>query len=587
MIAHRGTLRSLGDRIGGPNSVTWPGFIITLVLALSLNLVTVGLNSGEAFRRGLVALVVGQCAAYALLVVARGTVLRGARIRPMPVRTVITFAIASLIGGIAAGIVTATATGTDPPPQSPPDPATAIVALSGTLVSATVVLAVSALIVDTWREHRANVIRVMALEARIAHSRQARSHVADEAADAVRDQLTVAIAERLSTLETLDSARMADALNTVVDDVIRPMSRALFVPSQAPQELLHRHVRTDYRVSVRDATNPPLLLAGWMAILIGMLVFFATALSQGLVGALQITGVTILTIILICLVANAVFVRIMNTLTVTGRLIALIVSIVILTLALVVVWVTLTPLDGNQLQLWALASVVVTIAMMLTGAKLGSAITARQQHEIFDLEELAHWEEARSRLVHWEASSALAEALHGPVQSSLLAAALRLEAAATADGSIHGWTDARTVIDAAIEAFTRGIGNDSDVGTTLTSLQRTWSPLCDVRWHIDQTTFDRLSHDAIGARAVSAILIEACSNAVRHARAERVHVTVASATPGHLSIVVEDSGTSEPNSDNPPGGGSALLDAVCLTWSRSRNSEGSTLTAVVPIASQG
>ncbi len=89
MSSRKDVMRMIRARIGGPNSVTWPGFAITLALAVALNLVAVGMISAEEFRQGLISILLGQSAAYFLLAIARWTILSSAKVRPRPVRTLV------------------------------------------------------------------------------------------------------------------------------------------------------------------------------------------------------------------------------------------------------------------------------------------------------------------------------------------------------------------------------------------------------------------------------------------------------------------------------------------------------------------
>lgn len=176
----------------------------------------------------------------------------------------------------------------------------------------------------------------------------------------------------------------------------------------------------------------------------------------------------------------------------------------------------------------------------------------------------------------------MAEALHGPVQSALLSATLRLAQSRPAQDVQRTLCEVRTTVHAAIERFAEGVQTRPDLDAALQLTRRTWSPVCRITSAVSAAAAERLDVDPSAGRAVTAVITEACSNAVRHAHAQAIAIEIDLPADGELRAVITD--VSQPHTTaGAPGGGTALLNAVTLRWQRVEREDGSTVTAVLPV----
>ena len=191
---------------------------------------------------------------------------------------------------------------------------------------------------------------------------------------------------------------------------------------------------------------------------------------------------------------------------------------------------------------------------------------------------------ARMRQQIWFARRNLTWVLHGPVQSALLSAALRLES-----GLAVGPEDRALIHDSIIEAYARlSIGGPShpDFARFSSDLARLWSGICEIEIRDPDALIARLDADPASTASLIEITTESVSNAIRHGGATFVSLTVSDAKVGLVTLVVTDNGTG-PSSGSEPGIGSDLYASLAHEWSLTGSVAGTTLTASVPWAPQG
>lgn len=187
----------------------------------------------------------------------------------------------------------------------------------------------------------------------------------------------------------------------------------------------------------------------------------------------------------------------------------------------------------------------------------------------------------RTRQLLWFHQRGLARALHGPVQSAVTAAALRLDDAARNDAI------SPSVVDAVRADLMRtlDVPSDSDASTTslddgIARIVGTWEGVCDVNAAIDERSSAVLDTDPVLRACVMDVLTDATSNAVRHGRA--AHVTIAlTCDAAALALAIQDDG-SAPIQATRSGLGTTLLDDCALSWSLTQDDRGHRLQVLLP-----
>ncbi len=178
--------------------------------------------------------------------------------------------------------------------------------------------------------------------------------------------------------------------------------------------------------------------------------------------------------------------------------------------------------------------------------------------------------------------AAWAQALHGPVQSAMIAAAIRLDRA-------H---QAGTLDDAAVAAACQPVWDALEAAKAASTdsvtwqdgiarLHSLWDGLIDLRIEVSPNALERLDRGGPCRAASLEVLTEALSNSVRHGQAKAVSVTIGIGDDQTLLLQVVDDGQAA-DATSPNGLGQALFDEVSVQWSRRREGGVNALTIELP-----
>jgi signal transduction histidine kinase len=185
---------------------------------------------------------------------------------------------------------------------------------------------------------------------------------------------------------------------------------------------------------------------------------------------------------------------------------------------------------------------------------------------------------ARMRQEIWFTQQNLAWVLHGPVQSALISASIRLESGAVRDAA-----DRAAILSSlhrAYELLTTagpGVPDFNDFATELTGL---WQGVCTISFNDSDQVMDRVAADPAATYAVIEVVREAVGNAIRHGDATSVDITISDHTDGLVGLVITDNGRGL-SKDATPGIGSDLFDSLAYSWSRDSSATITTINAVL------
>ena len=195
------------------------------------------------------------------------------------------------------------------------------------------------------------------------------------------------------------------------------------------------------------------------------------------------------------------------------------------------------------------------------------------------------WEVARAGETQWQQRRALSRALHGPVQSAIGGAAVRLDLALQSGEPTEMLIDElrQRVVDA-IDLL-GAQQPDVDLAAAISQLQAVYQGACEIELHAKVPAMRRLAADSTCSTASTDLISEAVWNAIRHGKARHVLIDVTPTTPATIRITVQDDGTAnEADHDARTGLGTQMLEEVTLEWSRTYTSSGTTLVALLPTA---
>jgi two-component sensor histidine kinase len=220
----------------------------------------------------------------------------------------------------------------------------------------------------------------------------------------------------------------------------------------------------------------------------------------------------------------------------------------------------------------------ITIAWCIAAVQIIERRRRLGEQELLDTNEQLQISISQMRQELWLYRRDLIWVIHGPLQSALISAALKLQAPEPL--SAREMIDLRSHIDSAYATLDSGDHEGPDFSGFLTSIRQLWEGLCTITVSDPHDVSPRIDESLPMAAAVTEIIREAVGNAIRHGGATTVAIALDSDDERLLSIVVTDNGTGVVEGASP-GLGSALFDALAFRWSRETSTHGTTVRAEV------
>ncbi len=559
-------LRSLLRRVGGASAVSRPAFWVLLAVSLiahTAEATTSGVPTRQLPVRA-VFVVIAVVAAYGAMLLLRRLVLRDAAEQPRPWRALLIYVAAGVVRGVVLSGLLALVLD---------EPAQLVFRIGAAIAVLVPMLAITAAMVDVLREHAARRDELVTRNAELIAARDdALDRAAAERADAAR-RIQLLLADRLAALDA-GPADAAARLRADVAEVIRPLSHRI-VPAVGRVAAVPTDAAIRWREVWRDASlGRPIRPA------LGAIGFVATIPSL----AARSPGTGLLPTPLDAIAgALCIGLCVFATLTLAARAVhpvlpglrpvprtALLAGTLLLALAVTAALsgfavhaLTGGPNTAITLSILTVGMLVAVLIALLQGIEhLLNAVDA----ELATTNAALEHEVARVNAVAWHQRNQLAVALHGPVQTAVTAAAMRLEQAPVGDA--EALAAARELIGDAIGRLDTRSEHVDGIEVQLGELARAWDGLCAVTWTIEADALVAIDADATIASAVGDICTEACSNAVRHGAATIVEIAATTAAD-RLHLRIANDGA-DPGERRGGGLGSAMLDAVALAWRRGR-----------------
>jgi two-component sensor histidine kinase len=220
----------------------------------------------------------------------------------------------------------------------------------------------------------------------------------------------------------------------------------------------------------------------------------------------------------------------------------------------------------------------ITIAWCIAAVQIIERRRRLAEQELLDTNEQMQISISQMRQELWLYRRNLMWVIHGPLQSALISAALKLQAPEPL--SAGEMIDLRSHIDSAYATLDSGDHAGPDFSSFLTSLCQLWDGLCTITVSDPRDVTPRIDESLPTAAAATEIVREAVGNAIRHGGATTVAISLDADDERLLSIVVTDNGTGVVEGASP-GLGSDLFDALAFRWSRETSTHGTTVRAEV------
>jgi signal transduction histidine kinase len=569
--------RQAFNRIGGPDAVTWPAFWITLVAAIAGHLATAGPVSASVPVRILV-IIATQLLSFSVLVLLRWTLLRNPA-RPRPWVAIGGFAVAAIVRGVALSALLVAIGAVDEPRW--------LYRITAALLNQMVLLIVVALVVSSLRAHTRSLAALIGVQHDLAET-QAR--IVNEVTSRNEDllaQVQDRLRSELTALDAVQGVESVAELQRLASDVVRPMSHELAqsvpAPDAPPPFANEARIRWQ-QVAAQMVDRPPLrpiLAAGFICLLLLTAAAGVTG-SKGIPVAIAV----FVSVLVWSAIANMILARVLTRSSPrTAIALVIIASLVIGFLSTGAGSLLLA--STSEPALFFLGGGLFTAVIVLLVA-LVTAILREQQkseRELAESTEHLRRELVRLRQARGLQQKALARALHGPMQSAVTSAALRLEAAVRAgepDGDLVA--DIRKDLRSVVDVLDVDELAAPSLGLALERIIGTWEGVCSVTSDISALAHAALDGDLIACAVVIDLVTEAISNAVRHSGALHADLTIAMASEGLVTLTVGNDGQAQRAMKTHSGLGTDLLEECTLDWSGETMPTGYVLTAIIPTA---
>lgn len=539
--------REIFRRIGTPDAVSWPTFWVAVALNTGITFST-GFDVSASVLLRVVVVAVSMAACWGWLLVFRALVLERSPDRPRPIATIVAFAIAGGLRGLAASAVFIV--------WLDLDWSIAPYRVISGAIGGVVLLTPAALFVSTARDYKRVRARLLARREQLLATRE---RIVDSIAD--RDEQVISMVESklVDALREADPGEQADRLDQLAAEVVRPLSHELArsVPDWVPPPGASGTIRIGAILDRAASGRPlmPVLTALGVVVVYGILLGndFGWPLAAAFMAIDLVGGALALWL------SN----RALGVLLRRGPLairLALVVGALALSGAVVgAVMEFAASGTSHSLALAASSAVFYTaFGVPIVLARAGYRELAANLDELEAVDAELTWRVKRLHMVQWAQQRGLARALHGPVQSSIAAAVQRLRS--------HDSFDGGALRSELVELLARGASTEGDSWSSgISRVQSTWQGLCEVHLNADDVTREAIDEDPVCADIAVEIVTEAVSNAVRHGKARSVEVS-ARGGDQELVLTVRDDGSGESGFD--VGLGTRLLEDCALTWRR-------------------
>lgn len=561
-------------QIGGPSAVSWPAFIVSWVLSIFAYL------GGSSAPLGSVALwftllTVAQVLAFAPLAVVHARLRSSLEVRPRPVLMLTLFALVSVIRGVVldTGL---RVSGAEAEPQL-------IFRVFAAMPTIVVALSTMAIIVGTAREHRAQLAELVRVNLALEQARERTEQAVSQEQSRALERITVTLQEELAGLDPDRPAESAEALHHLAADVVRPLSHELAnaVPTWQPSPPPVPPPRVSpWRVIAQLPAGRPFMPVLTAAAVAGS-AFGTTVNLLGLAAATARLAFGFVVVAGLLVAINLAMASIPTRWPNWVRAAVFIAASVVTGFAAAVVAALILPAGPAADRLIPSAfRYGIVMALLFAGVK---AFAAVQRDVLLALErqgQQLRWSAARARQVQWFQQRMLSRALHGPAQSALSAAAMRLDAARQEQRPLAPIIEeTRTELLGVLGDV--GHGRDASLKATIEQLTSMWSRICAIDIDVDSATPTAMEVDAVARTIVADIITECVSNAIRHGGAGRIRVQV-QCIDNLVHVSVWDDGA-PPEAMGRRGLGSQLLDECAVQWRREAVGGGTQLTADLPL----
>lgn len=572
-------MRDFWNRVGGPDSISWPSFAVVYPMVLFTNII----GSGASIENYALPLIgsstLGALAMFAVLLLGKYTILRPARIKPRPALTILVILVALVVRAFVFDEMLLI--------WNLEAEAKVAYRFFASISTMGVTLVVMAYIVSLAREFSRNSERLRATNETL----RATKRNLDQKIRAKREDVVGSVrAELEGRLKQLTGTTAKQALNRLretIEEVVRPISHELAkqVTDLSPELAEPQTERVLWRRVFADSTSVqpfrPFSFAFWAG--------FATLCFAPLQWGFEL-GVTLAFVA--SLVPFAALSACANLWSRFFRQRSTTVRSLVFTVALFATGLlgslAITRVSGMESIANRLVLPLGTLWILLGwGMALIPSLqteTARVLNSLNRSSDQLREELVRLNTAYRLQQQAIARALHGPIQDALSVAAFKLSAAiknGTANEKLVAELNEK--ISSTIVLLDLAEDEQPALEQSLADLAEFWDGVAKIRYKLTPAAKRVLAHHPVTSATAIELIREACSNAVRHGKASQIRVNVSlSKDQNRLELNVENDGALV-KMTTKPGLGTKLLNELALSWNLRSSGTTTVLDATTPV----
>lgn len=572
-------MKPILERLGRPDAISWVTGVVIVSLMIPgsyvSSLVEVSGREVEFFSIVAVRLLI----LTGIFAGGRLALQRFAMVNPQPLITLATFVIAIVASTAAFDTLLVL---TDIAPEYYLERR-----LRTTLVGSLLVLVASSLIVSYAREFSRSNTELQSVIRELGQARTDASERFEQRKAELIAQIRGSVDRELSRLGAGGAGLEPAVMESLIDDVIRPISYSLNrdFSAEAPRVYVPETTTTQWSSVVEFAfLRAPFR---WREFGVVMAVITGPFLTinfgvPGVLGAATLVGVCAM----FMLAFGALWRFIPGGVTSGSR--ATIFTIAHIPMGSAAGWAVSVVSGFSLLAPGRMAAFIAISVLASWTATLVSSSLRLQRETNASLREAV--DELKRELItantsYRQLNKGVSRVLHGPVQEAVTAAMLKLRKGQGLGDPVTAAKEIRASINAALELLQAPELAPVDLDTTFRDLQVLWEGVVDIDCGVsgDKTLIDA---DPRTTFAVSELVREACSNAIRHGKAKHIDILVSVRKDERVvEIQIDNDGLPLP-SDPTPGIGSQLFDEQSLEWSREQVGDRVHVTARLPLTLQ-
>lgn len=577
--------RSLGETlrlVGSSEAFTKRVVLWTLPISIFIAVAFDGNRFGTSRIGWAVAGILAHGVATFLMLGLRLTLLPKGPYSPRPMKTLLIFAIGSIVRSLAVGQLSVMF-GLAEEQQF------LYRAFAGALLG-TLTLTVAALIATLINEH-AQIQSELVIErkALVAAKQSAEDLVEQQKFEIfriVKESIEPAVSEisqNLANATSKDSGNLKESatkITELIDSKLRPLSASLHQQQKIEVPRVNTSVKKPSlmslpkKITLRNKVSP--------------LSIYLTLVVPNTTGAFLYVGYSALPIVLLAYAPLALILWLFVRLPISNRPIRSGQAFLILGAVLAVAW---TPalfivrwfgIDAiDRLSLAPTATLgTMTVGLLLTYGFVVESQRRNYESELRIANKELNLELNRTSQLIWHVRQRAAQTLHGSVQASLTAANMRILGAEEINEELL--EKVRQDLVRATVALIDLDGPTLELKTSLADLIELWQGVCEVKVSVNEDLLNAISDNQITSHCINEIVKESVTNAIRHGKARLVEIAIQDLNDGSIRIAITNNG--EVNLAGSPGVGSQILDDITMNWSREPLGDEVRVTAQVALA---